>query len=175
MVLFFFKCWFKFGFGLVSVLWCRLNFILTTLLANSTDEKFMIFFYMFPRKQDLTFHANCLHWRQYAQNVKICFFREKKKENYFECRLLKILSRALYVLNKPFPLKSFWYIPKLNYLLIGGVVYSEYWLYFLWFSLLQSRVIGVVCGGHVLTTCSGYLRLLSFMVPNRLGLLWENS
>ena len=23
-------------------------------------------FVIFPRKQDLTFHANCLHWRQFA-------------------------------------------------------------------------------------------------------------
>ena len=25
-----------------------------------------IFFLFFPRKQDLSFHANCLHWRQFA-------------------------------------------------------------------------------------------------------------
>ena len=36
-----------------------------TLWANSADDKFMIFS-CFPRKQDLTFHANCLHWRQFA-------------------------------------------------------------------------------------------------------------
>ena len=29
------------------------------LWANSSDDKF-IFFLIFPRKQDLTFHANCL-------------------------------------------------------------------------------------------------------------------
>ena len=30
-------------------------------------------FLIFPRKQDLTFHANCLHWRQFAWTVKSCF------------------------------------------------------------------------------------------------------
>ena len=33
----------------------------TTLLANSADDNLVIFHY-FPNKQDLTFHANCLHW-----------------------------------------------------------------------------------------------------------------
>ena len=28
---------------------------------------------IFPRKQNLAFHANCLYWRQFAWNVKICF------------------------------------------------------------------------------------------------------
>ena len=32
----------------------------TTLRANSADDKLMIFFFVFPRKQDLAFHANCL-------------------------------------------------------------------------------------------------------------------
>ena len=31
------------------------------------------FFLSFPRKQNLTFHANCLQWRQFAWNVKTCF------------------------------------------------------------------------------------------------------
>ena len=32
----------------------------TTLWANLTDGKLMTFFLFFPRKQDLTCHANCL-------------------------------------------------------------------------------------------------------------------
>ena len=32
----------------------------TTLRENSADEKLIIFF-LFPRPQDMTFHANCLH------------------------------------------------------------------------------------------------------------------
>ena len=37
----------------------------TTLFANSADDKLVIFFLInyFPRKPDLTFRANCLHWR----------------------------------------------------------------------------------------------------------------
>ena len=29
-------------------------------------DKFVIFFLIFPRKQALTFHANCPQWRQFA-------------------------------------------------------------------------------------------------------------
>ena len=38
----------------------------TTLWANSADNKLVISFLIFPRKQDLTFHAKCLLWRQFA-------------------------------------------------------------------------------------------------------------
>ena len=37
---------------------------------------FLIFFF---RKLDLTFHANCLHWRQFALNVKSCSLGKKRK------------------------------------------------------------------------------------------------
>ena len=41
---------------------------LTTLLANSTDDKFMIFIHIlyFSRKLTLTIHVNCFLWRQFA-------------------------------------------------------------------------------------------------------------
>ena len=35
-------------------------FTFTTLLANSAEDKLMIFLLFFPRKKDLTFHANKL-------------------------------------------------------------------------------------------------------------------
>ena len=41
--------------------WDTLTF--TTVLANTADGKLAIFF---PRKLDLIFHANFLHWRQFA-------------------------------------------------------------------------------------------------------------
>ena len=41
-----------------------------SLWANSAGNKIDIFFFIFPRKQDLTFHTNCL---QFAWNVKSCF------------------------------------------------------------------------------------------------------
>ena len=47
-----------------------LNF--TTLWVNSADDK-DYFFLIFPRKLDLTFHANCLQWRQFAWNAKTHF------------------------------------------------------------------------------------------------------
>ena len=34
--------------------------------SSSADDQLVIFFLFFPRKQDLTFHAICLHWRQSA-------------------------------------------------------------------------------------------------------------
>ena len=33
-------------------------------------QQMILFFFIFHRQQDLTFHANCLHWRQFAWNVK---------------------------------------------------------------------------------------------------------
>ena len=33
--------------------------------------------------QDLTFHANCLQWRQFAWNVRSCFLGKNKKTSYF--------------------------------------------------------------------------------------------
>ena len=36
---------------------------LGTLSKNSSRRHFEIFFLIFPRKQVLIFHANCLHWR----------------------------------------------------------------------------------------------------------------
>ena len=36
-------------------------------------------FLIFPRKQDLTFHANCLLRRQFACNVKSCFLGKIRK------------------------------------------------------------------------------------------------
>ena len=53
-----------------------LHILLSSLIvswANLADLKLVIFFLIFPRKQDLTFHANCLHWRQFAWNAKSCF------------------------------------------------------------------------------------------------------
>ena len=38
---------------------------------------FEICFLIFPRKQDLIVHANCLHRRQFACNVKFCFLGKK--------------------------------------------------------------------------------------------------
>ena len=49
---------------------------------------------LIPRKQDLIFHANCLLRRQFAWNVKSCFLGKIRK-NISKCRLLKILPRVL--------------------------------------------------------------------------------
>ena len=53
-------------------------------------------FLIFPRKQDITFHANCLLRRQFAWNVISCFLGKNKK-NVSKCHLLKILPRVLSV------------------------------------------------------------------------------
>ena len=39
----------------------------------------VLLFLIFPRKQDLTFHAHCLHWRQFEGNVRSCFLGKNKK------------------------------------------------------------------------------------------------
>ena len=38
-----------------------------------------ILYFFPPRKQVLTFHANCLHWRQFAWKVKSCFLGKIRK------------------------------------------------------------------------------------------------
>ena len=65
----------------------------TTLLPNSADDKLVIVSLIFPRKQGLTFHANCLQWRQFAWPVKTFFLRKIRK--IFQSHLLKILPRVL--------------------------------------------------------------------------------
>ena len=82
------------------------------LIIQQTTSWWIIF--IFPRKQDLAFHANCLQqfawnvkscWRQFAQNAKsylktismkcqILFSGENKK-NIWKCPLLKNLARML--------------------------------------------------------------------------------
>ena len=64
------------------------------------------FFYIFsPRKQDLPFHANCFHWRQFAWNNKspveiiyikcqILFSGKQNKKNISICRFTN--SHKLY-------------------------------------------------------------------------------
>ena len=69
-------------------LWSDLT--LTTLWANSTDDKLMIFFSYFPRKQAFAFHANCLLRRQDAWNTK-AYFLGKNKKTVSVCCLLKSL------------------------------------------------------------------------------------
>ena len=64
----------------------------TSLWAKSADGKFVICFLGFPWKQDFIFHVNCLHWRQFAWNVKI-LFPGKNERNISNCRL--ILPRVL--------------------------------------------------------------------------------
>ena len=53
------------------------------LCVDSADDKLMIFF-LFPRKKDLTLHANCL------LKLQILFSRKSKK-NISECHLLNFL------------------------------------------------------------------------------------
>ena len=54
-----------------------------------------IFFLIFPRKQDLTFHTNCLHWSNLPEISNLVSWKNEK--NIPMCRLLKILPRVLSV------------------------------------------------------------------------------
>ena len=69
-----------------------------------------VIFLIFPRKQDLTFHANCLLSQKTGFDIScklspketICMkcqilFSGKNKKNISKCRLLKILPRVLSV------------------------------------------------------------------------------
>ena len=65
--------------------------------ANSADDKLMIFFLLFPSKQILAGYANCLQWRQFAWNVKICFLGKITIFFFSKCPLPKILPSMLSV------------------------------------------------------------------------------
>ena len=85
----------------------------TTLLANSADRQISDSFFIFSRTQDFTFHAHCLHWKQFAWNVKSCVPRKIRKifqyvvcwKLYPECVIPRKLDNS-----KQSPLFSeFWY------------------------------------------------------------------
>ena len=57
----------------------HITLTLSTPGKNFSRRHFEIFFLIFPRKQNLTFHANCLQWRQFAWNVKFCYLGKIRK------------------------------------------------------------------------------------------------
>ena len=63
-------------------------------ITTAAYDIFLNFFFIFQRKQVLTFHVSCLLGRQFTWNVKTCFLWKKKK---LECCLLQILLDALRV------------------------------------------------------------------------------
>ena len=50
-------------------------------LGKNFDKRHFKMFSYFSQKQVLTFHATCLHQRQFAWNVKICFLRIIRKHS----------------------------------------------------------------------------------------------
>ena len=78
-------------------------------LANSADDKLMIFLNFYPKYQDSTIHANSLHWRQSVLNVKSCFLGKIRKI-FQDVFLLKILPRVLSVkISLFFPENRIWH------------------------------------------------------------------
>ena len=74
----------------------------------------------FPRKQ-LTFHANCLHWRQYMKCQIPYKGKIKNKKNISKCRLLEILPRVLNVKGSIFLKNRHFIIQERNSKLIYGI------------------------------------------------------
>ena len=58
------------------------NLTFPMLWANSADDKLIFFFFHFPRKQDLTLHANCFLRRQFAWSVRPYFMGKIRKKNF---------------------------------------------------------------------------------------------
>ena len=54
----------------------------TTLLANSGDDKLINIFLIFPRIQVLTLYANCLYWRQICMQHQNLFSWKNKKKDF---------------------------------------------------------------------------------------------
>ena len=65
--------------------------MLSMLGKITADHNLKYFFHIFPRKQDLTFHANCLLRRQFAWNVKSDFLGKIEKMSSYRC-LLNLLK-----------------------------------------------------------------------------------
>ena len=65
----------KYQYFLVEKMCLNLYHSLGIFSRRQIDDIFLIF----PRKQDLTFHANCLLRRQFAWNVKSCFLGKIRK------------------------------------------------------------------------------------------------
>ena len=57
-------------------------------------------FHIFPRKQDLTIHANCLQWRQFAWNVRSGFLGKIRKKSQ------NVICWNFYQVYCSFPLHS---------------------------------------------------------------------
>ena len=51
------------------------------MIGKNFSQHFELFFLIFPRKQALTFHANCLLRKQFASNVKPVFGEQIKKND----------------------------------------------------------------------------------------------
>ena len=54
------------SFPFCCFLLSRVTITFSTLEKIFSRRHFEIVFFIFPRKQDLPFHANCLQWRQFA-------------------------------------------------------------------------------------------------------------
>ena len=70
-------------------------------------------------KNSLTFHGNCLLWRQFARNVKLYFLGEIKKKYInlssaaFACRFINLYhnllkKKILMIYNVPYFYSNFW-------------------------------------------------------------------
>ena len=85
-------------FKWIRVMFWLIELLFTTLWANSAVNKLVTFFqigdiFYFPRKQDLIFHANFLHWGQFAWNVKSTFLG-KIFQNVVCCNFYPVKDQA---------------------------------------------------------------------------------
>ena len=71
---------------------------LLTFTTLWTIQKTNCYFLNFPRKQDLTLHANCVHWKQFVWNIKPVFSEKIRK--IFPCCLLTISPKVLSIKKK---------------------------------------------------------------------------
>ena len=70
-----------------SCLKIYITLTLSTLGNIYSRQQIRDIFLICPRKQDLTFHANCFQWGQFAWNVKFCF-QGKIRKIFLICCLL---------------------------------------------------------------------------------------
>ena len=82
------------SFSCYGPYWSFINPLNSTLCKIFSRRYIEIFFLIFPRKHNLTLHANCHQWRQLAWMSNPYFLKKKKWENYFN---ISFLPRVLNV------------------------------------------------------------------------------
>ena len=95
-----------------GIIFIRVRAIVEAKRSTSFLKKLILV--IFPMKQDLTFHANCIQWRQFARNLKSCFLRKKKIISLSSSEFAHRVVKAKGIFFSYFSLFSFTFCFEIN-------------------------------------------------------------